>query len=777
MNRPLAYGMSQPLVGGLIGGRGGAVEAGPVNTVAAALTLTGTGEPGDSLSWTDGTWTTLGTISSTSYSLRLNGVEVDTGPTPHTILDDAQGSYLVRVTKIDQFGSQTRGSNNIVIEFTPVELVPAVIDFDLDAPFLPYRVSAATFDYALSTSIQWYRNDVLVSGQTSAAYSGAAANGDTFVLKTTAVNGGKSLTVGSNEENYSDGTVVPMPSGALGVYYVGDYDPDLVAIPNAASAEPLSENVLRWPKRFISTFWGGDGVTASYVNDSGGNLRARRITSAGASLARYVTVGDASIPAGSTWTLVVKCKSATPGVSQNVPLGGYFPVSTGIYAVGDSWTRVAHTFTNGGGNTSFAVGVCDMAGGNAFSIDIESIEMFPGSVDPGDDGNPGHLYIGRFGGNPGHVTVAAGALTYATSSSFGFITFPGDTQSADVTYLALMRRPSTLTGTEKRCAIFETLSDFNVHPHFEMSGVPAIKDGIPFNQGGVDPERGWDFISLGWQCMIIRMSATGATLFLNGRPVRKITGAYGSLDINTLLHGCFFASSSAYNHAVTAIWDRALTDSEAATATEVAVARAVADGITMGPTPNLIVMEGDSKVSEDVYDYGWKLEPLLAAPSIVSIYAAGGSNLGGSLESRKATITGLYSADRPFTLCVDIGTNDLHGGISGASFITAYKSYLSSIRSAVPNIKIVVIPLLSKSTLVGGFVEDTAFTAQRNILNADIPSWVGSGHIDAFLNLTGKAYFADNACTNAAYLEDGWHHSPATSADIAAELAALIDSL
>jgi hypothetical protein len=191
----------------------GTVPPGPVNTVRPVLTLTGDGEPGDSLSWNNGTWTTLGTISGYTSSLRLNGVEVDTS-SPYTIGSDEEGSYQVRVTATDEFGSRTKASTSVQVNFTPVELAAAVIALSGSGLLLPYRVSAAAFDFVQSVALQWLRNGSPVSGQTAAAYTGDATGGDAFILRTTAINGAKDLVSDSNQVTYVEADP-GLPAGAL----------------------------------------------------------------------------------------------------------------------------------------------------------------------------------------------------------------------------------------------------------------------------------------------------------------------------------------------------------------------------------------------------------------------------------------------------------------------------------------------------------------------------------------------------------------------------------
>ena len=179
----------------------GTVPPGPVNTVRPVLTLTGDGEPGNTFDWDNGTWTTLGTISTYTASLRLNGIEVATSD-PYEIGEEEEGSYQVRITATDEFGSRTKASLSVQVNFTPVELTTAVIALSGSGLLLPYRVSGAAFDFVQSVTLQWLRNGSPVSGQTAAAYTGDATDGDDFILRTTALNGAKDLVSDSNEVTY-----------------------------------------------------------------------------------------------------------------------------------------------------------------------------------------------------------------------------------------------------------------------------------------------------------------------------------------------------------------------------------------------------------------------------------------------------------------------------------------------------------------------------------------------------------------------------------------------
>lgn len=100
----------------------GVVAPGPVNTVAPVVTNAGTGDIGDTLSCTTGTWTTLGTISGYSYDWLRDGVSIGAADQDTYDLDAADDDALIscRVTATDEFNSRSRTSNAV----GPFDLVP-----------------------------------------------------------------------------------------------------------------------------------------------------------------------------------------------------------------------------------------------------------------------------------------------------------------------------------------------------------------------------------------------------------------------------------------------------------------------------------------------------------------------------------------------------------------------------------------------------------------------------------------------------------------------------
>ena len=107
---------------------GGALEEapGPTNTVAPAVTNAGIGEIGDTLTCTNGTWTTLGTISGYTKQWRRGGANIsgETGNTYVLTADDDDLAITCRVTATDEFGSRGRTSNSV----GPYDIVPELGD-------------------------------------------------------------------------------------------------------------------------------------------------------------------------------------------------------------------------------------------------------------------------------------------------------------------------------------------------------------------------------------------------------------------------------------------------------------------------------------------------------------------------------------------------------------------------------------------------------------------------------------------------------------------------
>ena len=97
------------------GGVLGAEFPGPVNTVAPVVTNGGSGEIGDTLTCTTGTWTTDGTISDYAYSWRRDGAPFGAADANTYVLtaDDDDLAITCRVTATDEFGSRSRTSNSV----------------------------------------------------------------------------------------------------------------------------------------------------------------------------------------------------------------------------------------------------------------------------------------------------------------------------------------------------------------------------------------------------------------------------------------------------------------------------------------------------------------------------------------------------------------------------------------------------------------------------------------------------------------------------------------
>lgn len=88
---------------------------GPVNTVSPVISNAGVGELGDTLTTTNGTWTTLGTISGYAYQWYRGSFQI-AGATSNTYdLVEADDELPIRckVTAADEFGSRSKLSNSL----------------------------------------------------------------------------------------------------------------------------------------------------------------------------------------------------------------------------------------------------------------------------------------------------------------------------------------------------------------------------------------------------------------------------------------------------------------------------------------------------------------------------------------------------------------------------------------------------------------------------------------------------------------------------------------
>jgi len=210
----------------LVGGKGG--EA-PVNTVAPALSDS-TPEIGQTISVSDGTWTSLTTPTFT-YQWQRNGSNIG-GETSdsYTVVEGDYGDTLrCVVTATNPFGSNSENSNtsSAVPGAAPVNTVaPALSDTTpVEGQELTVTTGTWTGTPSPTFTYQWQANGSNISGATSSSYTVEVAYvGNTIRCVVTATNAEGSASANSNTSSAvvaRTGSYLMVAGGGGGGYDAG----------------------------------------------------------------------------------------------------------------------------------------------------------------------------------------------------------------------------------------------------------------------------------------------------------------------------------------------------------------------------------------------------------------------------------------------------------------------------------------------------------------------------------------------------------------------------
>lgn len=171
------------------------------------------------------------------------------------------------------------------------------------------------------------------------------------------------------------------------------------------------------------------------------------------------------------------------------------------------------------------------------------------------------------------------------------------------------------------------------------------------------------------------------------------------------------------------------------------------------PSTNTVLFEGDSITAGYVigptnsYPYLWSVSfPTPYAPYFVT--ARSGDRVG-DLVSKLATDEAILMASAgPPVETILIGANDLNT-ITPTAFVAALKAYCLTIKSAIPSLRIIIIPVLPQTT--AGF---NVNRNQANTLIASDASWY-----DVFVSWAeaDTMIYCDSCAGNATYYFDGIH--------------------
>jgi hypothetical protein len=192
----------------------------PVNTLAPAITPTGTPNIGDTLSLTSGTWTGYG--YTTTYQWKRAGAAI-TGATASTYtlsLADAGQTITCAVTRTNIRGAATITALATAAVTNLIAANTAIPTLSTTSPFAGAVVtcSPGTWKYhPTSYGYQWRRNGTAISGSTDSTYTVVSADvGTTISCTVAAINAaGTSGAVGTAESLAVTAAAVSPIRGAL----------------------------------------------------------------------------------------------------------------------------------------------------------------------------------------------------------------------------------------------------------------------------------------------------------------------------------------------------------------------------------------------------------------------------------------------------------------------------------------------------------------------------------------------------------------------------------
>jgi hypothetical protein len=170
----------------------------PENVSLPLILIPGDGSPlnGETLTRTLGSWVTNGGTPTTLWY--RDGIPTAITASTYVLGDlDHDTDITVEVTYTNTFAATPATSLAINIYYAVSNTTAPVIAGWTDGT--PLRITtAATWKFANSNTVQWFKNGSAVVGQTSTLYTGTIANGDIFFVRTTGTNTLGTVTVDSN---------------------------------------------------------------------------------------------------------------------------------------------------------------------------------------------------------------------------------------------------------------------------------------------------------------------------------------------------------------------------------------------------------------------------------------------------------------------------------------------------------------------------------------------------------------------------------------------------
>lgn len=538
--------------------------------------------------------------------------------------------------------------------------------------------------------------------------------------------------------------------GPIGLWYSENYQATpRRALPNTVSSASLSQNLMSVPRRQFNNndFWSkagvtvtADGSTAAPDNTNDASI----LTGTGDS----ILFGSITLPAG-TFTMAITAKRGG-GSDQNFTMecAGVAASSTKVATA--SWQRFSFTFTTGSGTKSLYFARAVASAG--YSLQVIDAVLYPGSSDLGEPALGGHVYLGQdhYDARPSY---ASGVLDM-TNSGFGTLQFPADLALTTFTLITVASK-TVNTATAFSASISRMASYLNFAPTLDHSRATEawfgaqqiLTDGTT---GGLNPYGD------GWKVYGVRYDGTKGAAFMNGAKfIEQSVSVSTPASVADLMYAAFQSTSftGLYKIHAVALFNRALSDTEVATAYTALKARAALSSLSIAEADRFVLMDGDS-ITSDVNSYSLKYGPNASPKAIVTRRSVAGGTLTGII-SRAAFLDALAAAVRPGCTLIHsvfIGANDLTTSSDVAGFTASLAAYCDARRAA--GWKVAVCTLLPN--------HNANFNSRRNTFNATVTgSWLGV-HCDAIVDFAADPTMGpDGAENNLTYYLDGVHPTDA----------------
>ncbi len=621
--------------------------------------------------------------------------------------------------------------------------------------------------------------DVAVNG----TYIGRSANirsGDTLKLRLLSSSSVSTLVSGLL---YAQGvslqfdvttTSASLPAGAIGAWYAKDYVAAKRAIPNAISATPLSENLLRAPRRLFgtgnNTLWGGVGCV--FTNDNAtahdGSMEATTVVGTGN---WYFHVNSAqTLPAG-TYTMAGQVRSGT-GTNQVFRQSGPYAQAgtiSGNKTATTTLQRFTHTFT---ATAPFAVNTMlfgwSIDGATGATLEVHDCCLYAGASAPAELTPAGHLTLGAHAFDT--ALNANTAFFDLSNGSFGVVQFPATVSSNSYTAIAIAAK--TAAGASHHAFLSRAQNYLNLTSYFEVGNVAGNAFG---GSSALSQSPGlWNPLNQGYFAYTTRHDGAKNDVWINDAPLVVKTQSASSVPIRDLFVGIVNNIGLPAKHriAAMAIWPRALGNAEVRQAVDFLKLQAAAGGVVL-QTERVLVTEGDSipaATGSFAYLFGANANPFVWGVN----HAVSGSGIT-DLNNRAATIDAILPPPavrgaKTYILFILV-TNGLSGHPAGAAgFLADLQAYALARRAA--GWKVVVGTILPRNG-------DTNHNTRRATVNSTIvSSWLAAGYCDGVADFAGIATMGpDAAAANTAYYSDGIHPTGAGHALLEPALRAAVNAL